>query len=739
MSSDAIKDRQAVESANGPPDAPAARILNSFDWASTSLGARSSWPTPLTTTVELILASPVPIVTLWGEDGIMIYNDAYSVFAGGRHPALFGSKVREGWPEVADFNDNVMKVGLSGKTLSYRDQELTLYRTGKPEQVWMNLDYSPIYDERRVPLGVMAIVVETSDRVKAERALKQNETRLAFLDALGMETSRITNAAKILEITTRMTGEYLAVTSCAYADMDENENGMTIRGDWAAPGATHITGHYSLDDFGALAVERLSAGLPLIINDNLKEIAPHEAAAFQAIGIGATICIPLVKNGRLTALMAVHHRDKHEWTSHELALIKDVTERSWAHIERVRSEADVLKGERRFIEELERQVAERTEAVQRAEEALSQSRKVEAIGNLTGGIAHDFNNLLTPIMGSLELLRKRLPDDASLLKLVDHALEGAKRGASLTSRMLAFARKHEHKKQPTDVGALIAGMAELLDRSLGAVQLRVHVDADLPKVMADPHQLEAALLNLVLNARDAMDGSGEIKVEINLTVVERDTVNLKTGTYVCMSVTDSGHGMDETTLQRAAEPFFTTKGIGKGTGLGIPMVQGFAEQSGGIMLLKSAPGHGTRAEVILPAITSPADEHELPSTDQRPSLHTASETLKVLVVDDDALILMSAVSMLEELGHNVMSASSGKEALSIIESEPFDLIITDHAMPQMTGSELMQKIRALKPDMPIILATGYAELPAADAVKFFRLPKPYTLQDLEAALAAQRE
>jgi signal transduction histidine kinase len=711
-------------------------ILHSLDWASTSLGPRSSWPTVVVTTVDLILASPVPIVTLWNEDGIMIYNDAYSDFAGCRHPLLFGSPVRVGWPEVADFNDNVMRVGLAGGTLSYRDKELTLFRNGGAEQVWMNLDYSPIYDERRKAIGVMAIVVETSDRVKAEQALRQNEARLRFLDALGVETSRTADADRILQTTTRMTGEYLGVTSCAYADMDHDEDGFTIRGDWAAPGAAHIVGHYSLATFGALAVERLKAGLPLIINNNLTEIAPHEATVFQALGISATICMPLVKNSRLTALMAVHHKSPHEWSFHERTVIREVTERSWAHIERVRSEAEVLKSERRFREELEREVAERTEAAKRAEEALQQSRKLEALGNLTGGVAHDFNNLLSPIMGSLELLRRRMPQEPGLLKLVDNALEGAKRGATLTSRMLAFARKHEMKFETIDVGALIQGIADLLNRSLGTARVRVIIAPDLPAVEADPHQLETALLNLVVNARDAMDGQGEIEIEAQRAVIEKDTVHVKAGDYVCLSVTDTGHGMDEETLARASEPFFTTKGIGKGTGLGIPMVQGFAEQSRGTLILKSTPGEGTRAEVLLP-VASPEKiaSSKRASEDVSLTEHELGR-MKVLVVDDDPLILMNAVDMLEELGLTVLQASSGSEALSLLGTNDLSLVITDHAMPNMTGAQLIQKISQLRPNLPIILATGYAELPETLGLKFVRLPKPYGLAELANAIAA---
>jgi GAF domain-containing protein len=480
------------------------RQIDGFDWTRTPLGPIDRWPAVLKTTIGLILRSPVPIVTLWGEAGTMIYNDAYSGFAGSRHPKLLGSPVREGWPEVADFNDNVMKVGLAGKTLSYQDQELTLFRSQGPEQVAMNLDYSPVVDETGKPIGVMAIVVETTAAVKAARQLRENEKRLSFLDALGKETAKSIDADAILSITTRMVGEHLGVTSCAYADMDADQDGFTIRGDWAAPGASHIVGHYRLADFGRLAVKNLGAGLPLIINDNLNEIDPQEAATFQSIGIGATICMPLVKEGRLTALMAIHHKTAHKWTDYELSVITEVTEHSWAHIERVRSEAEVREGERRFREELEQQVRERTadlleaqETRARAEQALLQSQKLEAIGNLTGGIAHDFNNLLMAVLGSLELLRKRIPQESTLLRLVDNAVEGAKRGKSLTERMLAFARRQHLKPEKVSLKELVGGMAELLERSLGpTIRVDIRIPDGLPPVEVDPNQLESALLNL---------------------------------------------------------------------------------------------------------------------------------------------------------------------------------------------------------------------------------------------------
>jgi CheY-like chemotaxis protein len=359
---------------------------------------------------------------------------------------------------------------------------------------------------------------------------------------------------------------------------------------------------------------------------------------------------------------------------------------------------------------------------------------MEAIGHLTGGVAHDFNNLLMVIQGSLELLQKRLPKDSpKTAQLLDNALQGAQRGAALTQRMLAFARRQELKLVAVDVPELVRGMAELLQSSLGAsIQIDTHFPEKLARAYADPHQLELALLNLVMNARDAMPKGGDIVIAAS----EKRTAGesgLKPGQYVCVTVTDTGTGMDEPTLKRAIEPFFTTKGIGNGTGLGLPMVDGMAQQSGGKLALKSKPGLGTSAELYLPV--APSDSvFAPPETPSRASTFRG-ETLSILAVDDDPLVALNTSSLLEELGHHVYSASSGTRALEILRKEQnIDLVITDQAMPGMTGAELVSKIRAERPELPVLLATGYAELAPGEGLGIPRLAKPFRQRDLAGAI-----
>ncbi len=365
-----------------------------------------------------------------------------------------------------------------------------------------------------------------------------------------------------------------------------------------------------------------------------------------------------------------------------------------------------------------------------AREALFQSQKMEAIGQLTGGVAHDFNNLLMAVLGSLELARKRMADDPRITPLIDNAMLAARRGASLTQRMLAFARRQELNLKPIDLSELILSMSELLKRSLGPeIFIDTRFPPNLEAVQADANQIEMAVLNLALNARDAMPKGGLLMITAHAqTITEGHPSGLAPGRYVCLAVADSGEGMDEETLNHAIEPFFTTKGVGKGTGLGLPMIHGLAEQSGGKLVLRSLKGEGTVAELWMPAAVAPAVAEKPVASAATPA---TARPLVIVAVDDDALVLMNTVEMLEELGHTVLQASSGPEALERIRELPaIDLLITDQAMPQMTGVELADAAVRDCPTLPVILATGYGELPAGASRQILKLAKPFSENDL---------
>jgi PAS domain S-box-containing protein len=404
----------------------------------------------------------------------------------------------------------------------------------------------------------------------------------------------------------------------------------------------------------------------------------------------------------------------------------------WAHviIDPIRNPAGKIVG----FAKITRDITERREnqaALDRAREALFQSQKLEAIGQLTGGVAHDFNNLLMAILGSLDLVRKRLPHDPRVTPLLDNAVLAAERGAGLTQRMLAFARKQELKMQSVELPALIRGMTDLLQGSLGpSIILELRLPRGLPLAHSDPGQLEAVVLNLAVNARDAMPAGGAITIEATPEKLEEGgPVALPAGRYVRLSVRDTGEGMDPDTLARATEPFYTTKEVGKGTGLGLSMAHGLAEQSGGLLRISSRVGEGTVVDIWLPE-SQEIEERQIVTGTARVDLMPRIAALTVLAVDDDELVRSNMVAMLEDLGHRVFPATSASEALTILRRQKFDLVITDYAMPKMTGLQLADAARAQYPDLPIVLATGYAELPPGAAIDLPRLAKPFFQHDL---------
>jgi PAS domain S-box-containing protein len=374
-----------------------------------------------------------------------------------------------------------------------------------------------------------------------------------------------------------------------------------------------------------------------------------------------------------------------------------------------------------------------------AESRLRQSQKMEAVGQFTGGAAHDFNNLLMAILGSLEILRKRLPDDARMLALLDNAVQGAKRGTTLTQRMLAFARRQELKHETVELCGLINDMTELLERSLGpTVNIETHFPREPVYVRTDANQLETALLNLAINGRDAMPHGGSMVIAITTKeIAVNHFSNLVPGKYACLSVKDTGHGMDEATLAKATEPFFTTKGVGKGTGLGLSMVDGLAGQSGGKLTVNSVVGQGTTVEIWLPitAEMSPAVSRRLRGVTRIDGASLRS--LCVLAVDDDSLVLANVAAMLEDLGHVVVTASSGAKAIEALANRSdIELVISDQAMPGMTGLQLRDAVAKSHPKLPFVLASGYAEITQSMDPSIGRLAKPYTQQELADAVAS---
>ena len=415
---------------------------------------------------------------------------------------------------------------------------------------------------------------------------------------------------------------------------------------------------------------------------------------------------------------------------------KDGT-RFWANavIDAIRDSTGKLIG----FAKVTRDLTERRESQQALEDArvaIMQAQKMDAIGKLTGGVAHDFNNLLAVIVGSLDLARMRLASGGEVERFLDNAMAAAERGATLTQRMLAFARRQELKLQSVDCLGLVQGMADMLQSTIGpSVTIDTLFPGNLPPAYADPAQLELALLNLAVNARDAMPEGGRIIIEASeMLTAEGALPGLGAGAYVKLSVVDDGEGMDAATLERAREPFFTTKGVGKGTGLGLSMVHGFAEQCGGALTIESVVGLGTTVSLWLP-VSEHAAEDAMDSDMQ--STEEAETPLVILAVDDDNLVLMNTAGMLEDLGHTVFQAGSATDALRMLQQSRVDMVVTDHAMPGMTGAQLADAIEEAHPGLPVIIITGFAELPP-HASSRPRLDKPFRQAELARAVNSVR-
>ena len=635
-------------------DGEMARLIAAFDWAATPLGPLDAWPQSLKTMTGFLVRSPVPIVMLWGPDGVMIYNDAYSVFAGGR---LLGCNVREGWPEVADFHDNVMKVGLAGGTLAYREQELSLRRNGKPEQVWMNLDYSPVFDERGAPAGVIAVVIETTPQVLADRR----------------------DAAALRELNAELERQVIQRTQA---------RGMTWKVSPDLLGALNSEGYFETSNpawqsvLGWSEAEVAAMSIwELLHPDDLE----RTRGGFALTQIGQP---------------AIRFPNRYRTKTGDYRWI------SWVGV----PEDGLVYCSGRDITE---EVAQQEELAQ-AQAALRQSQKMEAVGQLTGGIAHDFNNLLAGIAGSLELLEHRLAEGRleGAERYIQIAEASTRRAAALTQRLLAFSRRQTLDPRPTDVNRLVAGMDELIRRTAGpSVEVEVVGAVGLWLTRIDPSQVESALLNLAINARDAMPDGGRMTIETankwldTRAAKERD---MAPGQYISLCVTDTGTGMTPEVIERAFDPFFTTKPLGEGTGLGLSMVHGFARQSGGQVRIYSELGKGTTMCLYLPRFAGPLEATEPLPEELAPG---AGQGQTVLVVDDEESIRMLITDVLEEAGYRVLAAADGPSGLNILQSEVrIELLITDVGLPGgVNGRQLADVARTSRPKLKVLFVTGYAE------------------------------
>jgi PAS domain S-box-containing protein len=562
--------------------------------------------------------------------------------------------------------------------------------------VWVNNSVSVIRRPSGEPYGILAVTIDVTERRTAEAAVRENEARLrALTDNLP--------GGMVYQVSTGRDGSerrFLFVSqSC---EMLTGYPAEAILAD-----ASVAYGMMEADDVAVMAAAEEAAilhGRPFDVqvrfrrSDGMLRWA-RIISAPRAIADGSTI-----------------------WDG----IMIDVTDQKEAE--------EMLRD---LNETLEQRVAQRAEELALAQEALRQAQKMEAMGQLTGGVAHDFNNLLTPILGSLDLLHRRALGGEREQRLVEGALQSAERARTLVQRLLAFARRQPLQPGPVDLAELVRGMVELVASTSGPqVRIETRLDSALPYARADANQLEMAILNLAVNARDAMPNGGVLAIGATAeTVAAGPASGLAPGRYVRLTVADTGIGMDEATLARAIEPFFSTKGVGRGTGLGLSMVHGLAAQLGGALTLDSRPGEGTTAALWLPVSDAvPASA----AVRREPEAVPGAGAGTVLLVDDEALVRASTADMLAEMGYEVVEADSGADALALIDLRLPDLVITDHLMPGLSGTDLALILAAERPGLPVLIVSGYAEIDGLPP-DLPRLTKPFRQADLADCIATLRE
>jgi len=772
-----------------------ADLIAAFDWAQTSVGAIRTWRATLKSSISLVLGSPAAMVLLWGPEGYLIYNDAFSRFAGARHPEGLGKPVVEAWPEVAEFNVAVLDAVLGrGETLSYRDRELQLDRRGSPEPAWMDLDYSPVLDDCGERVGVIGIVSETTQRVLAERDLAAERDLLALTfqqaptfkaivlgpdhviqmvnhgdrrligdrEVLGKTVAEALPEAaeqgfvKRLDVVFR-TGRSYSASGARYGvqttpggPVDERFLDFLFQPikDPAGGGAKGIfvEGKDVTDQVRADAALRASeARLKAMFettNLYLGFLAPDgrivdtNAASLEGIGarLEDVVGQPFWETPWFSGTpgLDVLIKGLVERVAAGATVTQDLTMTLPTGIRMFELSMRPVNGEKGAVVGI---VVESIETTARllAEEAVRQSQKIEALGQLTGGVAHDFNNLLTPIIGSLDMLQRRGVGTEREQALIEGALVASERARTLVERLLAFARRQPLRPKSVDIAKLVEGIFDLLSSSIGP---RIHIDVriapDLPPAMADANQIEMALLNLCVNARDAMPDGGTLTIAASLDEASKGhRAKAAPGAYILLSVTDTGTGMDAATLQHAFDPFFSTKEVGKGTGLGLSMVHGLAHQLGGVAAISSSLGVGTTVELWLPASDTAVEAGTL----HAPTAPVPASGETVLLVDDEDVVRANTAAMLEDMGYLVVQARSAEIGQSLLdEGHSVDLLITDHLMPGMSGADFARGVRQSHPRLPVLILSGYSE--ASDiASDMPLLSKPFRSTELLSALS----
>lgn len=710
-----------------------AALIAEKDWSGSPLGPLSDWPVHLQAAVSAILQSPTPKALLWERAGTLLYNDGYISVASKYHPAILGLPVREAWPEAAAFNHHVIETVLTGQPLTFSRQELTLLRAGVPEQAFFDLTYAPVRDLEGEPVGVLATVVEVTRAVVMERSLIAETQTLETLNQTGASLAAELDLERLVQMVTDAGVKLTGAQFGAYFHNLVDETGERLalftlsgaeREHFTRLGRPRATAVFA----PTFRNEGVIRSADIVADARYGHNAPYAGMPPGHLPVRSYLAAPVLsRSGEVLGGLLFGHPEPGRFTERHERLLVGVAAQAAIAIDNARLFAAVQD----VNNTLERRVNERTTELTKAHDALRQAQKMETLGQLTGGIAHDFNNLLTVIRGSTELLRRPGLSESRRERYTDAIAQTADRAAKLTSQLLAFARRSSLTPEVFDVGATIRGLNDMMEMLAGAlieVDLRLSSAACL--INADVSQFETSIVNMAVNARDAMQQQGvlTITVEPRTVIPAVRGHEERTGDWVAVSIADTGSGIPEDNLERIFEPFFTSKGVGHGTGLGLSQVFGFAKQSGGEVIVTSEVGEGATFTMYLPrehAVSASAAGRCMPS---EPAL-----ALSILVVEDNPEVGKFATAALLDIGHQVSLARDAAEALERLsqDASSFDVIFSDVMMPGMNGIELAHEIRRRLPSMPIILTSGYSEILSRDGVgEFELLRKPYSIEAL---------
>jgi PAS domain S-box-containing protein len=686
---------------------PTSNAARAHDWAATPLGPMESWPQALKTVAGIVLGSNIPMLAAWGPDLLVIHNDSYGEILGDRRPAL-GRPLKEIWSDIWDMvGGNAARV-LAGETIFMESAPRPLKREGLEETAWITSCYHPILGESGAPEGIFGVVVAVGMDEVSEERLRESEERFRLIADSAPVPMWVTRLDRRRDFVNRAYVDFLGITYEQAIDYDWRE--IIHPDDVARILAESVGGEATLEPFVLEGRFRRGDGEWRWLRSISQ---PRWGPGGEHVGfIGAA----------------------HDITDWKLAAetLREVNETLEARV------AERTADLRAALDRLQAEVGER----ERAEEALRQAQKMEAVGQLTGGLAHDFNNLLTPVIGGLEIIARSL-EEPRLRRVAETALESSRRGAKLTSQLLAFSRIQRIRMAPVRVNRVIETMKLMLKHTIGsAVTVRTRLGADAGLALCDENQLENAILNLAINARDAMlageSGGGTLTISTGLSS-EPDSVELEAGDYVFVAVADTGQGMSPEVAARAIEPFFSTKPLGRGTGLGLAQVYGIARQSGGTLRIESREGEGTTVRLLLPRAEGAFEAEEKEAEARVDAAGAAGPGGRIFVVDDDADVREFLADSLVSLGHRVVTLAGAEAALDALEAGPPDLMLIDFAMPGMNGAELARETRARFPGLPIVFVTGFAESDQIEGACGAGVPilrKPFGIDELAAAVSA---